>query len=192
MRRIAEDWTELDRLILADDSIGRREAIRRIIETEHNPDVREKAIREQHPQDYALIRRKLYPQLRSVGFKYDLRRRGMIKDTVHTTEPDTLYARGVELLKRRGYTEAMNILYPYRDRNSVIALLSLGYDRTSYEIVKNCPKAPKTIICTRLSPCAWAYATKPPNTLHGPPKAEPRMKFRARLDPELTELVNNP
>lgn len=192
VRRIAEDWTELDRLILADDSIGRREAIRRIIETEHNPDVREKLIREQHPQDYALIRRKLYPQLRSVGFKYDLRRRGMIKDTVHTTEPDTLYARGVELLKRRGYTEAMNILYPYRDRNSVIALLSLGYDRTSYEIVKELPEGPENDYLHAIVAMRLGLRDEAAEHFARAAEAEPRMKFRARLDPELTELVNNP
>ncbi len=57
VRRNAEDWTELDRLILGDDSIDNREPIRRIIESEHNPDIREKQIRERHPQDYAYIRR---------------------------------------------------------------------------------------------------------------------------------------
>lgn len=189
VRRNAEDWTELDWLILGDDSIDNREPIRRIIESEHNPDIREKQIRERHPQDYAYIRRKLYPQLRSVAFKYNLRRRGMIQDTVHTTEPDTLYARGVELLKRRSYTEAMNVLYPYRDRNSVIALLSLGYDRTSYEIVRELPAGPENDYLHAIVAMRLDLRDEAAEHFARAAEAEPRMKFRARLDPELTELV---
>ena len=192
VRRIAEDWTELDRLILGDDSITRRDQIRGIIETEYNPDTREKLIRERHPQDYAYIRRALYPQLRAVAFKYDLRRKGMIQDTVHTTEPDTLYAHGVELLKRRSYTEAMNILYPYRDRNSVIALLSLGYDRTSYEIVRELPAGPENDYLHAIAAMRLGLRGEAAEHFARAAEADPRMKFRARLDPELTELVNNP
>ena len=189
VRRIAEDWTELDRLILDDDSITCRDQIRGIIETEYNPDTREKLIRERHPQDYAYIRRTLYPQLRAVAFKYDLRRKGMIQDTVHTTEPDTLYARGVELLKRRSYTEAMNILYPYRDRNSVIALLSLGYDRTSYEIVRELPAGPENDYLHAIAAMRLGLRGEAAEHFARAAEADPRMKFRARLDPELTELV---
>lgn len=48
-----------------------------------------------------------------MSFLYDLRRVGMIKDTIHTTERDTLYDRGRRLMEDRRYKEALTILTPY-------------------------------------------------------------------------------
>lgn len=72
----------------------------------------------------------IYPQLRAVHFRYNLRRKGMIKDTIHTTELDTAYARGVELLQKRKYAKALYILNDYNDRNTVVAHLSLESQQT--------------------------------------------------------------
>lgn len=94
VRWIAEDWPELTQRIRADKSIENREAILALIASEKNPDRREQAIRQRFPKDYAYIRSMIYPQLRAVNFRYNLRRKGMIKDTIHTTELDTAYARG--------------------------------------------------------------------------------------------------
>ena len=113
-------------MILEDDSIADKEPIRELIAEEKDPDLRERKIRERFPKQYAYIRRKYYPRLRCVDFRYDLRRKNMIKDTIHTTESDTLYARGVRLLRERRYAEAVNLLYSYRDRPAVARIRPLG------------------------------------------------------------------
>ena len=90
--------------------IVNRDAILELIAEEKNPDRREQAIRQQFSKEYAYIRSVIYPQLRAVNFRYNLRRKGMVKDTIHTTELDTAYARGVELLRKRKYAKALYIL----------------------------------------------------------------------------------
>ena len=90
-----------------------------------------------------------------MNFKYDLRRVGMVKDTIHTTVPDTLYARGVELLNEREYNDALRILRPYEDRNTAVAMLSLGYDEQAYEVLRRLSEEAtveylKAIACARM------------------------------------------
>ena len=85
VRWVAEDWEELTRLIAADGTIAEREAILGLLRTIGNPDRREAELRRRFPKQYRDIRERLYPLLRAVNFKYDLRRVGMVKDTIHTT-----------------------------------------------------------------------------------------------------------
>ena len=67
--------------------------------------------------------------VRTVKLRCHLRRVGTVKDTIHTTELDTAYLRGRQLLEKRKYAQALYVLHDYRDRNTAIALLSLGQDR---------------------------------------------------------------
>ena len=60
---------------------------------------------------------------------------GTVKDTIHTTELDTAYLRGRQLLEKRKYAQALYVLHDYRDRNTAIALLSLGQDREALRIL---------------------------------------------------------
>jgi len=75
-----------------------------------------------------------------VNFRYNLRRKGMVKDTIHTTELDTAYARGVELLRKRKYAKALYILNDYNDRNTVVAHLSLDHNERAMELLATMPK----------------------------------------------------
>ena len=63
----------------------------------------------------------------------------MVKDTIHTTELDTAYLRGRQLLEKRKYAQALYVLHDYRDRNTAIALLSLGQDREALRILEALP-----------------------------------------------------
>ena len=110
VRWVAEDWPELTNRIRTDREIVNRDAILELIASEKNPDRREQAIRQWFSKDYAYIRSMIYPQLRAVNFRYNLRRKGMVKDTIHTTELDTAYASGVELLRKRNYATALYII----------------------------------------------------------------------------------
>lgn len=189
VRWVGENWPELRRLVASRDSLPNREKILALLDAETDPDRREAALRSKYPEEYGYIRKRLYPLLRSVDFKYGLRRVGMVKDTIHTTVPDTLYVRGVELLGQRKYTEALTILGRYRDRNTAIALLSLGYDEQAYEVLAALSESPevcylKAIVCSRLGRKdegrGWFFRAC---------ELRETFEYRAALDPELSGLI---
>lgn len=189
VRWVAEDWIELARLISTDNTLTDKDAILDLLRSVGNPDRREAELRRRFPKQYHDIRQRLYPILRSVNFKYDLRRVGMVKDTIHTTVPDTLYARGVLLLNERKYNDALRILRPYEDRNTAVALLSLGYDEQAYDILCRLKEEAtvaylKAVVCARLGRIeegkeAFGRACE----------LQPNFEYRGNLDPEIRELI---
>ena len=189
VRWVAEDWPELTTRIRTDREIVNRDAILELIAAEKNPDRREQAIRQRFPKDYAYIRSMIYPQLRAVNFRYNLRRKGMVKDTIHTTELDTVYARGVELLRKRKYAKALYILNDYNDRNTVVAHLSMDHNERALELLAAMPKDAVTeylraIACSRLG-------CKEEGREHflEACRLDGRMEYRGNLDPEIAELL---
>ena len=189
VRWVAEDWQELTNRIRTDREIVNRDAILELIAAEKNPDRREQAIRLRFPKEYAYIRSVIYPQLRAVNFRYNLRRKGMVKDTIHTTELDTAYARGVELLQKRKYAKALYILNDYNDRNTVVAHLSLDHNERAMELLATMPKDAVTeylraIACSRLGRKAEGRE----HFLEAC-RLDGRMEYRGNLDPEIAELL---
>ena len=189
VRWVAEDWQELTNRIRTDREVVSRDAILELIVAEKNPDRREQAIRQQFSKEYAYIRSVIYPQLRAVNFRYSLRRKGMVKDTIHTTELDTAYARGVQLLQKRKYAKALYILNDYNDRNTVVAHLSLDHNERAMELLASLPKDAvteylKAIACSRLG-------RKEEGRRHflEACRLDGRMEYRGNLDPEIAELL---
>lgn len=189
VRWIAEDWNELQRLIGKDERIANKDGILELIRSVKEPDKREVMIKTKFTTEYRYIKENLYPLFRSVNFKYDLRRVGMVKDTIYTTEPDTLYARGVKLLENRQYSKAFSILGEYKDRNSAIALMSLGYDAEAYAVLSKQPATAKAeylkaVLCSRLGKIdegreLFIRACNLDETL----------EYRGKLDPEISKLL---
>ena len=110
----------------------------------------------------------------------------MVKDTIHTTELDTAYLRGRQLLEKRKYAQALYVLHDYRDRNTAIALLSLGQDREALRILEALPATAtseylRAIACSRLGRRHFLEACR----------RDERMEYRAALDPEIDELLKN-
>ena len=189
VRWVAEDWQELTNRIRTDREVVSRDAILELIVAEKNPDRREQAIRQRFPKEYAYIRSVIYPQLRAVNFRYSLRRKGMVKDTIHTTELDTAYARGVQLLQKRKYAKALYILNDYNDRNTVVAHLSLDHNERAMELLATMPKDAVTeylraIACSRLGRKAEGRE----HFLEAC-RLDGRMEYRGNLDPEIAELL---
>lgn len=189
LRWIGEDWSTLTDLIRGRTEVKHRDEILALIAAEKNPDRREAELRRRYPEDFVWIKANLYPYLRAVNFRYNLRRVGMVKDTIHTTELDTAYARGVELLQKRKYAEALYVLNDYNDRNTVVAHLSMGHDERALELLDAMPKDAvteylKAIACSRLG-------RKDEGRKHflEACRLDPRMEYRANLDPEITELL---
>lgn len=189
VRWIAEDWGELTARIRTDREIGSREAILGLIASERNPDRREQLIRQHYPKEYAYLKAQIYPHLRTVNFRYNLRRKGMVKDTIHTTELDTTYMRGLKLMQQRKYSKALYILNDYNDRNTVVAHLSLDHNDRALELLATMPKNAVTeylraIACSRLG-------RKKDGRSHflEACRLDERMEYRGNLDPEITELL---
>ena len=192
VRWVAEDWAELTNRIRTDREIVNRDAILELIAAEKNPDRREQAIRLRFPKEYAYIRSVIYPQLRAVNFRYNLRRKGMVKDTIHTTELDTTYARGVELLQKRKYAKALYILNDYNDRNTVVAHLSLDHNERAMELLAAMPEDAATeylraIACSRLG-------RKEEGRRHflEACRLDERMEYRGNLDPQIQDTIQIP
>ena len=193
IRWVGEDWEELVRLIEPCDEIGNRERILAMIagansDKGNDKDKLEKEIKRLFPQDYRYIFDNLYPLLRTVNFKYDLRRVGMVKDTLHTTVPDEEYAKGMRLLNERKYARALEILEAYEDRNTAVAMLSIGWDKEALEILD---KEPKSAVAEYLKAIACARLGKKEKGLRHFAEAceiEPSMEYRGKLDPEITLL----
>ena len=189
VRWVAEDWSELTNRIRTDREVVNRDAILELIVAEKNPDRREQAIRQRFPEEYAYIKAMIYPQLRAVNFRYNLRRKGMVKDTIHTTELDTTYARGVALLRKRKYAKALYILNDYNDRNTVVAHLSLDHNERALELLAVMPKDAVTeylraIACSRLR-----RKTEGREHFLEACRLDGRMEYRGNLDPEIAELL---
>ena len=191
IRWIAEDWHELTTRIRSDENLQHRAEILKLIDTDSDPDRRERTIRELYPQDYQYLQESVYPSLRAVTMRYDLRRVGMVKDTIHTREVDTAYMRGINLLQKRKYAKALYILNDYRDRNTVITLLSLGYDAQALEMLNGLERSHtteylKAVACARLG-----RKTEGREHFLKACELDERMLFRGNLDPEIAELLKN-
>lgn len=186
-----EDWQGLSKLVTDSLESGNRQAILELIASDTDPDKKEIDIRSKYPADYKYIREKLYPHLRAVDFTFHVHRKGMIKDTIHTTEPDTLYARSMELMKKRKYADALQILHDYNDYNTAICLMSLGYDQTAYNILLNEPETATAnseyllaILASRLGKTQEAVT----RYLHSV-ELDPMKRWRGTLDPEINKLI---
>lgn len=188
---LPENWAQLEKLVES-DSLMSSEAKGKILETIRGvdaPDERDRKL--SRMPEYKYLREKLYPQLRSVRFDFHLHRAGMVKDTVHTTELDTVYMAGVQALKELDYKKAVNILRPYDDYNSALAFMSADYNHSALDVLGRLDDTDakvcylKAMVLVRLGQkdeamkyyeLALAY--------------DPYLEHRANLDPEMYALVN--
>ena len=193
VRWIGEDWDEFE-YQLNEDSVMRndpaKDKIIALARSIKNPDAREAQIRAKYPEQYRYILKNLYPNMRAVNFKYDLRRRGMVQDTLITDVPDTTYLRGVELLRQRDYQKALEILVDYETPNTALVDMSLGYNHNAYDILRKCRNRSANseylyaICCSRLGKLREGVAS-----YNRAVAMDERLMFRAGLDPEIQDLL---
>lgn len=189
---LPEDWERLTAMIASDSLVPEpsRRFYRETVLPLSDPDVRELRLRKM--PEYSYVRANLYPKLRAVRFDFHLHRRGMVKDTVHTTEIDTVYMRGVEALKRLDYPAAVGLLRPYRDYNSALAFASAGYDHSSWDVLKDLPDNSarlcylKALVLSRLGMHGEAR-----RKFEAALEMDPSMRYRANLDPEMEMILKN-
>ena len=187
-RSVPENWILLDRLVLEDsrldDGQKRRYFSRAVI---RDMDRRERLM--SGDDYYAYVRDTLYPRLRVVDFAFHLHRKGMVQDTVRTTELDERYMEGVRLLRDMEYDEAVKILGPYQDFNAAVAYTAAMRNASAMVILEGLePDARinylKAIIHARLGDeqkavqCYLDACGEDPSYVH-----------RGNLDPEISGLI---
>ena len=187
---LPENWEQLEKLV-ANDSVMTGDAVRKILDVIRNmkdPDVAERKLA--GFPEYRYMREKLYPKLRSVKFDFHLHRIGMVKDTVHTTELDTVYMAGVEALKELDYKKAVSILRPYDDYNAALAFMSADYNHSALDVLGRLddtdPKVCylKAMVLSRLGVEDEAMKYYELSLAY-----DPYLEHRANLDPEMYKIV---
>ena len=188
---IPENWDQFRRLVDSDTVLARA-AKDRILEAAalDDKDAAESGLLASMPE-YRYLREKIYPRLRSVRFDFYLHRKGMDRDTVHTTEIDTVYAQGIMALKNLDYKKAVELLRPYHDYNTALAYLSAGYNHSAIKDLETVPSSANTDYLMSIALSRLGRLKEARQAYLRCIEREPSMVFRANLDPELAEIVGN-
>lgn len=188
--RIPENWDLLREMVGNDTLMSESEKrlIVRMIDGMIDPDMTERLLK-RHPR-YAYMKENLFPELRSVGFDFYLHRVGMVKDTIHTTELDTLYMSGLDALKKLDYHTAVKILGPYEDYNAALAYASLDRNHSAFEILSKLSQSDSKVCY--LMAVVLSRLGKQKEAMKYYLLAESldfSMRHRANLDPELSSFL---
>jgi tetratricopeptide (TPR) repeat protein len=188
---LPENWDQFSLLVENDTVLTpavKRKAVSLVKLAETDPDRAEYAL--SRLETYRYMREKIYPKLRSVKFEFHMHRVGMVKDTIHTTEIDTVYMSGLEALRNMDYKRAVSLLRPYRDYNSALALTSADYNHTALDVLRELSSEDSRVcylmalVLSRLEQRKEAE-----KYLKLAIAYDPMMKYRANLDPELSGYV---
>lgn len=135
-----ENWEALKKIAQEDSLISDKEGFFLKAGLE-DPDQREEYLKRE--PYYNHLRQKVYPRLRTVRFEMHLHRRGMVKDTIHTTSIDTTYMKEVQAIRDRRYNEAIRLLQPYMDFNTAVAYCAMDYNHSAMSILQGLNKNDK-------------------------------------------------
>lgn len=193
-RSAGENWEMLDHLVETDSTMKSIYNLKTYYKLRKIKDI---DLREQKMQDepwYMYIRQNMYPQLRIVSFDFHLHRRGMEKDTIHTTIVDTTYMKGVKAIIDRDYKMAIKLLGPYHDYNLAVAYASLDYNASALDILEKIPNTKRSpevkymlaVIYSRIGKIQEAVQLYLESC-----REKPAMTFRGNLDPEISALIKN-
>ena len=187
-----ENWDQLVLLVRNDSLLTDEQKGKIITYAEMSDKVPDRAeiMISKLPQ-YRYLREKIYPKLRSVRFDFHLHRVGMQKDTVHTSELDTLYMSGLQALKDLDYKKAVSILRPYDDYNSALAFMSADYNHSALDVLSRLDDTDakvcylKAMVLSRLGLNDEALKYFTLSVAY-----DPALQYRANLDPEMFRVVN--
>lgn len=187
-RSNGENWDMLSLLVDQDSLLSPfdvRSYMRHL--QEEDPDRREAAL--QTEPYYRYLRENLYPRLRTVRFDFYLHRKGMVKDTVHTTVLDSAYMKGVAALRDRDYPKALEYLREYKDFNTAIAYVSLDYNASAMAILQKLERTPQVNYMLAL---LYARNEDDQNAVQcylDACREDRSYVFRGNLDPEIYTLI---
>ena len=187
-RNNPENWTMLDALVRTDGKLTEEDkALYEKIAGTENPDARERSLQE--TSFYRHLREELYPRLRTVRFDFHLHRKGLQKDTVHTTVVDSVYMAGVQAIRDRDYEQAATLLRPYHDYNTAVAFCALDYNASALEILENRPQTDKALYLEALLYSRRGDEKRAVECFLKACRMNPSFIHRGNLDPEISSLI---
>ena len=187
-RSNGENWQMLDRLIEKDTVLTaeQKEAYCNL-SSQLDIDARERAM--QKFPHYRYMREKLYPRLRTVRFDFHLHRKGMVKDTVHTTVLDSVYMDGVQAIRDRDYETALTLLRPYEDYNTAIAYLCMDYNASAMQILEKLDRNAQVNYMLAVLYSRRGEEQKAVECYVRSCSQDPTYVHRGNLDPEISVLI---
>lgn len=188
-RSIPENWDDLKLFVEKDVvmNVDQKAAFAKLMESEENPDKREMQMRKEDYFNY--MKETIYPRLRTVKFNFYLHRKGMVKDTVHTTVIDSTYMRGVAALKDMDYAAAIALLSPYNDFNTAVAYVGLDRNKNAMRILQ---KLERTAEVNYLLAILHSREDEPEKAVECYMRACKQNRsyvYRGNLDPEISLLI---
>lgn len=188
-RSIPENWTYLHALVQEDLylNVDQKETFNQIYDGIADPDQREKTLQER--SYYSYLKESLYPKLRTVKFNFYLHRKGMVKDTVHTTVIDSIYMRGVQALKDMDYESALALLRPYKDFNTAVAFMGLNRNANALNILEKHEKTPEVNYLLAILYSRTGEPEKAVDCYMRACRQNGSYVYRGNLDPEISVLI---
>ena len=187
-RNNPENWTMLDALVRTDGSLSEHEKE----EYDRTGSVADPDLREQRLQrlpSYRHIRESLYPRLRTVRFDFHLHRKGLQKDTIHTTVIDTVYMRGLQAIRDREYEQAVTLLRPYKDYNTAVAFCAMDYNASALEVLEPMARTDKVLYLLAILYSRRGDDRKAVESYLKACRLNPAFVHRGNLDPEIAGLI---
>jgi hypothetical protein len=187
-RSNGENWRMLDRLIEKDTVLTAEQKL----EYGELQEIKDIDIRERRMQGkpwYKHVRERLYPRLRTVRFDFHLHRKGMVKDTVHTTVLDSVYMDGVQAIRDRDYERALTLLRPYGDYNTAIAYLCMDYNSSAMQILERLEKTAQVNYMLAVLYSRRGEEQKAVECYVRSCSQDPTYVHRGNLDPEISVLI---
>ena len=114
----------------------------------------------------------------------------MVKDTIHTTQIDTVYSTGVQAIKDRDYGKAVRLLGSYRDINSALAFLAMDYNASAMNILEELPVSGKRDYLLAVVHSRNGNEKKAVEYFLSAVNQERSLRFRGNLDPEISRLID--
>ena len=187
-RCIPENWDDLYALVEDDVvmNVDQKDHFFRSYKTS-NPDSREAKLK--GGDYYKYMRESLYPRLRTVKFNFYLHRKGMVKDTVHTTVIDSAYMRGVEALRDMDYEAALTLLKPYEDYNTAVAYMGVERNRNAMRILSKMEKTAEINYLLAILYSREGEQEKAVECYVRSCKQNHSYVYRGNLDPEISVLI---
>lgn len=187
-RNNPENWTMLDALVREDESLSEKEKDDYVrTASAGQPDLREQQL--QRLPSYRHIRESLYPRLRTVRFDFHLHRKGLQKDTVHTTVVDSVYMRGLQAIRDREYEQAVTLLRPYKDYNTAVAFCALDYNASALEVLEPMERTDKVLYLLAILYSRRGDDRKAVESFLKACRLNPSFVHRGNLDPEISGLI---
>ena len=187
-RSSGENWRMLDRLVEKDTVMSEAEKEKYFKSADiKDIDKREKSL--QALECYRHMRKSLYPRLRTVRFDFHLHRKGMVKDTVHTTVLDTAYMNGVQAIRDRDYERALTALRPYNDYNTAIAYLCMDYNASAMQILESLERTAQVNYMLAVLYSRRGDEQKAVECYVRSCSQDPTYVHRGNLDPEISVLI---